>query len=314
MPLPDKPTRTAHLGHVELLGPRPEESLRFFTDVLGMTITAREAQSVYLRGWRDYERCTVKLTEAAAPGVAHIAFRAASSAALEAVASAGLGGEWVDGDVGHGAAYSFRDPDGHRFEVYWETESYRPDGDASVFVNQAARSTARGAAVAQIDHVNLMSRDVGASRAFAADALGCRLSEQLLTPDGHELGAWLRVTSKAYDLTYTADRAPVGDRLHHLALRVDTREEVLRAADLFAEHGIFIELGPARHDIGGTFFVYVYEPSGNRIEVCAGGYLIFSPDWQPAVWTVGEGDRFQAWNTPFVSSFMTYATPDAGGG
>ncbi len=27
----------AHLGHLELLTPKPEESLRFFVDVLGMT-------------------------------------------------------------------------------------------------------------------------------------------------------------------------------------------------------------------------------------------------------------------------------------
>ena len=31
----------AHLGHVELLTPKPDESLRFFVEVLGMTETAR---------------------------------------------------------------------------------------------------------------------------------------------------------------------------------------------------------------------------------------------------------------------------------
>jgi catechol 2,3-dioxygenase len=29
----------AHLGHVELLTPKPEESLRFFRDVMGMTVS-----------------------------------------------------------------------------------------------------------------------------------------------------------------------------------------------------------------------------------------------------------------------------------
>ena len=41
----------AHLGHVELLTPKPEESLRFFVDVLGMTESAQEGDSVYLRAW-----------------------------------------------------------------------------------------------------------------------------------------------------------------------------------------------------------------------------------------------------------------------
>ena len=52
----------AHLGHLELLTPKPDESLRFFVDVLGMTETARQGESVYLRGWDDYEHHTLKLT------------------------------------------------------------------------------------------------------------------------------------------------------------------------------------------------------------------------------------------------------------
>ncbi len=31
----------AHLAHVELLTPKPEESLRFFVDVMGMTESGR---------------------------------------------------------------------------------------------------------------------------------------------------------------------------------------------------------------------------------------------------------------------------------
>jgi catechol 2,3-dioxygenase-like lactoylglutathione lyase family enzyme len=31
----------AHLGHLEMLTPKPEESLRFFIDVLGMWLFAR---------------------------------------------------------------------------------------------------------------------------------------------------------------------------------------------------------------------------------------------------------------------------------
>ena len=38
----------AHLGHVELLTPKPEASLRFFLDVIGMTENGRRGQSAYL--------------------------------------------------------------------------------------------------------------------------------------------------------------------------------------------------------------------------------------------------------------------------
>ena len=51
----------AHISHAELLTPKAQESLRFFVDVLGMEIEAREGQSVFLRGWGDYQRWSLKL-------------------------------------------------------------------------------------------------------------------------------------------------------------------------------------------------------------------------------------------------------------
>ena len=66
----------ARIGHAELLTPKPDESLRFFVDVLGMEEEAREGQSVYLRGWGDYLRYSLKLTESPEAGLGHIALRA----------------------------------------------------------------------------------------------------------------------------------------------------------------------------------------------------------------------------------------------
>ena len=46
----------AHLGHIELLTPKPNESPKFFVDVLGMTESGRKGESANCRGWDDYER------------------------------------------------------------------------------------------------------------------------------------------------------------------------------------------------------------------------------------------------------------------
>jgi catechol 2,3-dioxygenase-like lactoylglutathione lyase family enzyme len=59
----------AHLAHVELLTPKPEASLRFFVDVLGTTESGRRGDSVYLRGWDDYEHHTLKLTASTVAGM-----------------------------------------------------------------------------------------------------------------------------------------------------------------------------------------------------------------------------------------------------
>src|SRR5580692_729610 len=91
----------AHLGHVELLTPKPEESLHFFVNVLGMTEAARKGDSVYLRGWDDYEHHSLKLTASKTSGMGHMAFRARSPQALERCVAKlkGSGHEigWTDG-------------------------------------------------------------------------------------------------------------------------------------------------------------------------------------------------------------------------
>ena len=52
----------AHIHHVELLTPEPERSLAYFHDVLGMEIESRSGRSVFLRGWGEYQRYSLKLT------------------------------------------------------------------------------------------------------------------------------------------------------------------------------------------------------------------------------------------------------------
>ena len=75
----------AHLGPVELFTPRGEESLRFFVDVLGMEEEARVGQSVYLRGWGDWLRYSLKLTEAPQGGLGHMAVKLAAAMGAEGI-------------------------------------------------------------------------------------------------------------------------------------------------------------------------------------------------------------------------------------
>jgi len=98
-------------------------------------------------------------------------------------------------------------------------------------------------------------------------------------------------------------------RLHHLAFWVDTREEVLRAADVFVDHGVTIEVPPAQHGIGSSFFLYAYEPGGNRIEVTTGADFVYDPDPETRTWTAADQARGVGWGTRFPDSWRTYGTP-----
>jgi catechol 2,3-dioxygenase len=305
----------AHLGPVELLSPKAEESLRFFVDVLGMEVEGQEGRSVYLRGWGEYQRYSLKLTESDTSGMALLGLRAWSPEALErrvaAVRAAGLGGAWLDSsDRGRGRGYRFSGPDGHPFELYYEVDRYAPPAHLRpALKNQPQRYTGRGAAVKRLDHVNVLSADVRTDRGFATDVLGYRLYERIQLDDGTEAGAWLSASIAAHELIYTKDAYGAHARLHHVAFWVDTREECLRAADLFLDHGVEIEAAPSKHAIAQGFFLYGIEPGGNRIEVTTGGYFVYDPDHPATVWTEAERRKGQAWGVQTVESFHTYGTP-----
>jgi len=245
----------------------------------------------------------------------HMAFRARSQQALErrvaALKGSGYDVGWTDGDLGHGPAFACNDPDGHRVELYFETEWYKaPPELRPALKNQAQRFPARGINVRRLDHLNCLAVDIKANRLFFENYLGCRLTEQIVMNDGAEAGMWLTVSNKSYDFAYTRDHTGTRGRFHHVTYAVDSREDVLRAADIFLENGVFIETGPHKHAVQQTFFLYVYEPGGNRVEVAnAGARLILAPDWKPIVWTEEERKKGQAWGLKTIESFHTYGTP-----
>jgi len=309
----------AHLAHLELLTPTFEESRRFFIDVMGMTQSGEKGSSVYLRAWDDYERYTLKLTASKTSGMAHVAFRTSSPQALERRAAAlkgsGFDVGWSDGDLGHGKTFVCKDPDGHVIELYYDTEWYEPPSELKpALKNQAQAFPARGCNVRRLDHFNGLAVDIKACREFFETYLGMRLTEQIVLDDGTEAGMWLTATNKTYDLAYTRDATGTKGRFHHITYALDSREDVLRAADIFLEHGVFIETGPHKHAIQQTFFLYVYEPGGNRVEVaCPGGRLILAPDWKPIRWSEAERKKGQAWGLQTIKSFHTHGTPPVPG-
>jgi catechol 2,3-dioxygenase len=305
----------AHLGHIELLTPKLCESLWFFVDVLGLTETGREGNSIYLRTWDDYEHHTLKLTAHDTSGIRRVGLRASSQAALEtrvaAIEATGLGIGWKDGDPGIGPTYLFHDPDGHEMELYWETEWYRaPEELRPALKNQAQAYPARGVCVRRLDHVNYLAQDVPPNGEFVRDVLGGRVTEQIMLDDGTISAQWLHFTNKGYDLVYTRDWTGTAGRLHHVAFAPDTREDILRAADICLDRGVFIETGPHKHAIQQTFFLYVYEPGGNRIELCNPvARLVLAPDWRTITWTEAERAKGQAWGLKTIESFHTHGTP-----
>lgn len=169
-----------------------------------------------------------------------------------------------------------------------------------------------GANVRRMEHVNLMASDVRACREFWEAGFGLRTFEIIRNDDGSEDGAWQSSTAQGHEIIYVRDHLGGRSRLHHVAFWVDSREDVLRAADLLNDAGVPIEAGPSRHIPVQGFYLYAREPGGNRVEICSGGYLAFDPDDSPVVWTSAEYAAKPGWGARLPSTFRTYGTPPLG--
>ena len=308
----------SQLSHVEVLTPKPDESVTFFKDVLGLQESHREGQSVWLRAWGEYFHHSLKVTEGPVPGLAHAAWRVDGPDDLEiaakALTDAGVDGGWSDGDVGHGKSYQFTMPGGHNFELVWDFDRYvAPPELQSVYPNRPQKQVAHNAAVRRIDHCTVGSTAAQADRDIFVDALKFRHMEGTKLPNGQEI--FIALTSGAHNHDYAIGPVPPGydgpgGFLHHVCYYYDTREELLRSLDILAENGYKLETGPHKHGIGELFFVYVFEPGGNRVELQTGGYWNYIPDWEPVIWNPEQGGNI-AWQVLQMPPTGTPHPPDA---
>ena len=306
----------AQLAHVELLTPKPDETLWFFKELLGLEESGREGQSVYLRAYEDFYHHTLKVTESPQAGMGHVAWRTTSPQALErrakAIETTGLGKGWSDGDQGHGRAYQFTDPDGHNMEILWDVDYYQaPPEKQTELLNRPQKRPLRGIPVRRLDHVNLLTSSVTPNRDFLMEQLGFRLREQVVLNDNTEIAAWLSVSSLVHEIAYLGDRSGAKGRLHHICYWYGYPQHLSDLADILVENGIQIEAGPGKHGISQAYFMYVFEPGGNRIELFGdAGYLIFDPAWKPVTWREQNLEKGIIWfGSPLPAEYFLYGTP-----
>lgn len=305
----------SQLAHVEILSPRPAETVAFLDHLLGLEISERAGQSVYLRGWGEFFHHSLKVTESAHAGLGHVGWRTESAEDLaelaQALATTGQGMGWVDGDRGHGPAYRFHSPDNHVNEVFWEVDRWQaPPELQSPSPDRPQKYTGRGAALRWLHHVNLNASDVGACSAFFQQHLGfSHRAYVVLDGTDTQVVTFLSVGALDHDLAFTLDSASGHGRLNHLAFAVDTREDVLRTADVLRDYGHqSLEFGPGRHGVFGGFYLYVREPGGNRIEVYTPPPLIFASDWKPVRWLASQ-NPLMYWGGEVPRSVLGDATP-----
>ena len=307
----------SHLGHIEILSPKFDQTVAFFKDLIGLEETTRTADSVYLRAWGDWDLYTLVVTRAAHAGMVKMGVQLGSADELRALEqqldAAGHPYRSVAAGtfLGLGEALHTRLPGGQVLEIYAEKELYQaPTEKQSKLLSQPQKAPFRGANAYAFDHINLLTNDVAANRQWLENFLGIQHREGLLLDDDTvEGGAWLAWSSRAHDVALMKDPTGGTGRLHHLCYYFENRDDLLRAADVLAEADIRLEAGPGKHGITQALFLYCLEPGGNRVELFAGGYHIQRPNWKPVIWGKGTLERSIVWwGSPLPETFFVYGT------
>ena len=276
----------SQLAYAELISPRPDESVRWMIDVLGLEESAREGQSVYLRGFAEWLHSSMIVTEGPEPALGRIGWRTYGPDDPQTIADR-IEGEWVAERPGRGAAYAFRAPAGkHLHEVFWEAELHQAPADQAepdqLFRPQ--RYTGRGAVARYIDHITIATRDRAVDIEFYK-TLGARNTAQIHAEPGFNVFSTMTCNGvrHTHDLGLVPEFTPIDGRVNHIAYRVDQRLDVERAAEVFMANSTPIEFGPGIHGIDEITYLYVREPGGMRIEINAGGWVNQMPDWQAPI-------------------------------
>jgi 3,4-dihydroxyphenylacetate 2,3-dioxygenase len=292
-------------AYVELQVTDLDRASAFYEGALGMLVTAREADAVYLRGWEERQHHSLVLRQGPAAAAAAVGFRVRAEEDLDMLAAefGARGGvvRWSENRIGLGRVLQAWDPFGFPLEFVHELEP-RP--------TQIQRfDLHRGAPILRLDHFNLHSPDVEATFTFWRE-LGFHCTEYIAT-DGEDdrlTGAWLTRKPSVHDLALTAGRGP---RLHHFGVWVGEPAGVLRACDQLAAGGHVhaIERGPGRHGVSNAFFVYLRDPDGHRIELYSCDYYTGDPGHPPLRWSVSDPRCRSFWGTRAPDSWYEESSP-----
>lgn len=307
----------SHLSHVAITSPDVEASVEFYVNQVGLTVVDRVDGAVFLRCWGDYYAYSVVVVPGDEPALQTMAWRTASAEALEEAAkrieAAGSQGEWVEGHK-IGRAYRFTGPWGHCVTLHWDVERHQAPGHvASIYPDRPEKRSKVAGAPRQLDHVTVATKDVDAFAKWYNDVLGFRIMARTVLDEAPiSVFSVLTTNEKSHDLGVVLDGSTRAGRINHYAFWVDTREELLIAADVLLENGIPIEYGPSIHGIGEQNFLYYREPSTLRIELNTGGYRNYVPDWEPNTWKPSLGSNNFYRNSAMPMS-MTESFPPADG-
>ncbi|WP_043837860.1 VOC family protein [Muricoccus aerilatus] len=243
--------RIGRIGHLTLETPDVGRKLDHFTRVVGLSVTDRSGDAVWLACPNGGPALLLRQGAAARP--ARLSLRLAPSAdpadVLRELRGHGLSAERRS-DTGPDLpdAVTFSDPNGLEVDLHPEERSPSP-------------RAAGGVVPEKLGHVAFFVPDPQATTRFYCEVLGFRVSDWI-----GDFFAFLRCNPDHHSLNFF--RRPDAELgLHHMAFELRDWNHVKEACDTLGRHRVPLTWGPGRHGAGHNIYTYHDDPDGQSVEL-----------------------------------------------
>ena len=296
------PVRLLRASHASFTSRDLVKSREFYTEVLGLVVSDEDKDTLYLRGLeeRAHHSLTIKRTRDE-PACIRVGMRVHDEDDLERAKHAferhGLPCRWAQ-EPFQGRALHTVDVVGTPLEIV-ASMTHEPRQDTSTQAH-------KGAASRRFDHYQITVPEVYKAAEFYS-SLGFRIADYMTVGD-EPVGVFLHVKNSPYDLVFIKRDGPA---LHHYGYIIQDVQSMLRACDVMGElgWGEDVEFGPGKHTLGHSYYVYIRDPDGHRIELLLPPIIYMDGDDPPVIYDVGKiKSPVQAWGLPPRATWVNDST------
>jgi catechol 2,3-dioxygenase len=281
------------IGEVALRVLDLDKAVEHYSERIGLIEMMRDDEGrVYFKAWDEHDHHSLVIREADEPGLDYFAYKVLNDETLtqleKRITASGVAVERIDAGVypKSGRRIQFRIPAGHMMQLYAEKEQV---GNGIRTHNPEVipdPSMVKGMAPTRLDHVLLYGPNIPETSKFFIDMLGFEQTESVLDDKTKvQVSSFMSCSNKAHDIAFVTHPEP--GKLHHVSFYLESVEAIYHAGDIIGKYKISLDLGPTRHGITRGATIYFFDPSGNRNEVFAGGYIRY-PDMPVLTWDASQ--------------------------
>jgi catechol 2,3-dioxygenase len=301
------PFNVTRASHLVLTARDLARSRDFYVEVLGLMVSDEDAGTLYLRGTEEicHHSLTLKKTDGT-PACERIGLRVFSDDDLDRANAhfdrQGIAASWAEVPF-QGRTLHVCDSAGTPLEFCARMQT-QPRSQTRIHQH-------KGAGALRMDHFQVLVPDVTATAKFYTD-LGFRVSDyQCVEANGRLVGVFLYRKDNPHDMVFLQRSGP---RYHHCGYMIQEFHHMVRACDVAGNLGFgdAIEHGPGRHGFGHSYYAYLRDPDGHRVELLLPAVQMIDIDEAPARHVVIANTNNNLWGLPAPRSWIEEATPFVG--